>query len=249
MKKNNLKLLAVVMALLLAIIVIFVVVAAVSGNPVSEMFADFSEINLILLIATAAVILGGFAWLILSKDKASSRWEPQQLVVGALCLALAFVLSYIKLFEMPQGGSITPASMLPIVLFSYIYGYKKGLILGLAYGVLNIIQGAYIVHWAQFILDYLLAFTVLGLGGICRKHIAWSVLISAGGRFLFAVISGVVFFAEYAGEQNALIYSLVYNASYIIPEVIICILIVLIPAVNRMIETLKNNYSKKAVAA
>ena len=245
MKKNNLKLLLIVMALLCVITLIFVVVAVVSENPISEMFADFSEVNLILLIATAVVIIGGFAWLILSKDKVSSRWEPQQLVVGALCLALAFVLSYIKLFEMPQGGTITPASMLPIVLFSYIYGYKKGLILGLAYGILNIIQGAYIVHWAQFILDYIFAFTVIGLGGICRKHIVWSVLISAAGRFLFSVISGVVFFAEYAGEQNALIYSLVYNASYIVPEIIICIVIVMIPAVNRMIETLKNNYSRK----
>ena len=246
MKKNNLKLLLVVIALLCVITLIFVAVAAFSGNSISEMFAGFSEMNLILLIATAVIIVSGFAWLILSKEKQTSRWEPQQLVVGALCLALAFVLSYIKLFEMPQGGSITPASMLPIVLFSYIYGYKKGLILGLAYGILNIIQGAYIVHWIQFILDYIFAFTVIGLGGICRKHIAWSVLISAAGRFLFAVISGVVFFAEYAGEQNALIYSLVYNASYIIPEVIICIAIVLIPAVNRMIETLKNNYMKKA---
>jgi len=249
MKKNNLKLLIAVIGLLITVIVIFMVVAAVSGNSIAAMFADFSEVNLVLLISTAVVIIGGFVWLILSSEKSSSRWEPQQLVIGALCLALAFVLSYIKLFEMPQGGSITPASMLPIVLFSYIYGYKKGLILGLAYGILNIIQGAYIVHWAQFILDYILAFTVIGLGGICRKHIIWSVLISAAGRFVFSVISGVVFFAEYAGEQNALIYSLVYNASYLIPEVIICAVIVMIPAVNRMIESLKNQYLRKASAA
>ncbi|MBR4080019.1 MAG: energy-coupled thiamine transporter ThiT [Christensenellaceae bacterium] len=209
------------------------------------MFGDLFKANGIITIVCIIAIIGGFLWLMLSPDKTSGRWQPQQLVVGALCLALAFVLSYIKLFEMPQGGCITPASMLPIILFSYIYGYKKGLVLGFAYGILNIIQGAYIVHWAQFILDYLFAFTVIGLGGICRKHIAWSILISSAGRFLFAVISGVVFFAEYAGEQNALIYSIVYNASYLIPEVIICLAITIIPAVNRMIEMLKKQYLVK----
>ena len=245
MKKNNLKLFAIVLAILIAIIAVFVIVSIITGNSVAEMFADLGEANGILLGVCVAAILGAFLWLMFSPDKVSGKWQPQQLVIGALCLALAFVLSYIKLFEMPQGGSITPASMLPIILFSYIYGYKKGLVLGLAYGILNIIQGAYIVHWAQFILDYLFAFTVIGIGGICRKHIAWSVLLSAAGRFLFAVISGVVFFAEYAGEQNALIYSLVYNASYLIPEVIICLAITLIPAVNRMIEMLKKQYVPK----
>ena len=97
------------------------------------------------------------------------RWNSRSLAVAAVCLALSFLLSYIKLWDMPAGGSVTPASMLPVMLFSWLYGVGPGLLVGFAYSLLQCIQGPYVVHWLQFILDYPLAYTVLGLAGCFRR--------------------------------------------------------------------------------
>ena len=88
MKKNNFKLYATVFAILLAIIAVFVIVALVTGLSVADMFADFSDANGILIGICIVAILGGLLWLILTPDKATGKWQPQQLVIGALCLAL-----------------------------------------------------------------------------------------------------------------------------------------------------------------
>ena len=124
------------------------------------------------------------------KELSQSQWTTRELIFGALCIAIAFALSYLKFFEMPQGGSITPASMLPIVMFAYIYGTPKGVLVALAYGLLQLLQDAFVVHWAQLIMDYIFAFLPLALAGLFKRSMLPGVLIGGLGRLVFSTLLG-----------------------------------------------------------
>ena len=108
------------------------------------------------------------------------------LVHGALCIAISFVLSYFKLFSMPNGGSITLASMLPLMVYSNRYGAKYGVMAGVVYGFLQYIQNPEMTHWIQMLVDYPIAFGVIGLGGLVKgeRNLVFSVLIGGTLRFL-----------------------------------------------------------------
>ncbi len=166
---------------------------------------------------------------------------------GALVIALSFVLSYIRLYRVPQGGSITLASMLPLFLFSYAYGVAPGFLAGAAYGILQFIQSAYFVHPVELLLDYPLAFAMLGLAGIARGKksngmLLLGIVLGALGRFLCAFLAGVIFFGEYAPEgQSVLVYSAVYNGLYLIPEAAICIALSLVPSVQSIAHRMSRN--------
>ena len=143
------------------------------------------------------------------------------LVEGALCVALSVVLSYFKLFSMPQGGSIT-LEMAPLLFFSYKHGGKWGIIVGGISGVLQLLMGGYIVHPVQAVLDYPLAFACIGLAGFFGKHIIIGTVVAGLGRLLSHVLSGVVFFSSYAPEgMNPWIYATIYNASFMVPTLIL----------------------------
>ena len=156
------------------------------------------------------------------------------LALGAVCMALSNVLSMIKLFDMPQGGSVTPASMLPLMLFAYVYGVGPGMTVGAVYGVMQfIIEPQHFFSVPQMLLDYPIAFAMVGLAGVFSTYKNRPVGLMAGvvlgslGRFVAAVLSGVVFFAEYAGDQNPWVYSIGYNGAYMLPECIICVVLAL----------------------
>ena len=250
MSKKNVTKMAIVIALAIVLLIVLglIIYFASPSEEAPATFAGFFEdltdpailpyaIGCIVVVLAAVIAL-----VIISRGEKdiSSKWTTKELIVGALCIALAFVLSYIRIYHMPQGGSITPASMLPIFLFAYIYGTKHGIIVAIAYGLLQMIQDAYIVHWAQAILDYILAFGVLSLAGLFKKSIVPGIVLGGFGRFLFAFLSGVIFFADYAPEgQSPVIYSLVYQITYIIPEIVICIIIAIIPAVSKTIRSLR----------
>lgn len=151
----------------------------------------------------------------------------------AVLAALAFVLSTVKLFSMPQGGSVSLV-MVPIALLAYRRGLAPGLIAGLIVGMLNfLLDGSSFVHPIQLLLDYPLAFMALGLAGAVRlsrfeqpvRRITalWGgLLLGIIGRLVFHFISGVVWFAEYAPEGTPVaVYSFVYNITYLLPEMII----------------------------
>jgi thiamine transporter len=165
---------------------------------------------------------GGFLMGTAVVDGHSSKTKI--LAEGALCVALSVVFSYFKLFHMPQGGSVT-LEMAPILYFSYKYGCKWGVVTGTLSGILQIICGGYVVNPIQGFLDYPAAFGVLGMAGLFRKDVKGAVAgtaIAMIGRLVCHVLSGVVYFASFAPEgQNVWIYSVVYNASYMIPSVII----------------------------
>ncbi len=155
-------------------------------------------------------------------------------------IAIAFVLSFIKLFSMPLGGSVTLCSMLFVCIIGYMYGPKAGLIAAFAYGVLQFVQKPEIYTPLQVIIDYVCAFTALGLSGFLKDKkfgLQLGYLLGVTGRFIFATISGFVFFGEYAPEGwNPIWYSACYNGGYIYVEAIITLIILCIPAVKTGID-------------
>ncbi|MCX8007578.1 MAG: energy-coupled thiamine transporter ThiT [Coriobacteriia bacterium] len=154
---------------------------------------------------------------------ASSR--VRILVEIALVVALAAVLNAIKLWRMPQGGTFS-LGMLPLFVLAIRRGPVVGIAAGALYGVVDFFVDPYPpVHWIQYALDYPVAYAGVGLAGLFSKHVRgaassrrrWAVLVTAAvatgavARYAAHVLSGVVFFSEYAGETPALLYSLGYN--------------------------------------
>lgn len=165
--------------------------------------------------------------------------NTRELVFCAICMALGFVLSYVKIFEAPMGGSITLMSTFFITFVGYLYGTYTGIITGIAYGLLQLIAKPYFVHPVQILLDYPIAFGALGLSGLFSKSRLGYIkgyLIGITGRLFFAVLSGVVFFASYAGDQNVFWYSFTYNLGYIGIEALITIALLSIPVVTEAIH-------------
>jgi len=165
------------------------------------------------------------------------KFTTKMLVEGAVMLALAYALSLIPVFKMPFGGSVTAGSMIPIIIFALRWGLKPGLLVGLSFGLMKLTQDPYIVHPVQLVLDYPLPFMLLGLAGLFKNQIesklstgaevtaVVAVFVSFVARYLCHVLSGVVFFSEYAGEQNAIIYSLIYNSTYLLPDMIVAMVL------------------------
>ncbi|NLV76375.1 MAG: energy-coupled thiamine transporter ThiT [Tissierellia bacterium] len=164
------------------------------------------------------------------------KWSTKMVVEAGIMIALAYLLSRIKIYEAPQGGSVTAGSMIPILLFAMRWGVGPGIITGAIFGLLKLMLGGWFFTPTQAILEYPIAFGLLGLAGISSIskeldsfkdyfNIALSVLLAIGGRFICHLLAGVIFFSEYAGTQNPWIYSLIYQSSYLIPEFIISTII------------------------
>ncbi len=180
-----------------------------------------------------------------------ARWDAKVLAYAAMVIAISSVLSAIKLFKMPQGGSITPVSMLPVIAFALAFGPARGALVGCAYGMMQLLIDPSIYHPVQVLVDYPLAFAALALGGFMEKtplpkalKLPAAVVIGSLGRLAMAVLSGVVFFAEYAGEQNVLIYSTVYNFTYLGWDALFCLIVAFIPGIARIVDTLKAGRSQ-----
>ena len=196
-------------------------------------FKDFGEFPAWAWIVVAVLLVGGVIAYRSLKGGHKTVWNTKMMAMGAVCIALSSVLSMIKIWKMPQGGSITAASMLPLMLFSYVYGMGPGCLVGALYGVLQFIIEPYFLSLPQMLLDYPIAFGMMGLAGLFSKMdnenlgLTVGVVLASVGRFVAAVLSGVIFFAEYAGDQNPWVYSIVYNGSYMLPECIICVILCL----------------------
>ncbi len=142
-------------------------------------------------------------------------------------VALATVLSYLKIFSLPQGGSVTAASMVPILWLGLRRGPKVGLFAAIVYGLVQFALEPYIFHPAQVLLDYPIAFGLLGIAGFFRKRPFIGISLGILGRFFAHFVSGIIFFANYAPEgMNPAIYSAVYNGGYLLVELIISIYII-----------------------
>ncbi len=179
----------------------------------------------------------------ISTTRGTSMSAVKKLVFSAAAIALATVTSYIKLWEMPMGGSITLMSMLFICLIGYWFGPKYGLLTGVAYGLLQFFIDPYILSIPQVLLDYPLAFGVLGLSGFFHDK-KWGLqigyVIGVLGRFVCSTLSGVIFFADYAPEgMHPLAYSAAYQGSYLGVEGIITLIIISLPPVMKAMQLVK----------
>lgn len=180
-------------------------------------------------------------------------FDSKSIAYAAICIAMSFALSYLRIVRMPQGGSITPASLLPLMLYAFMFGAKKGIFAGFIYGLLQALQSPDgVIHPAQFVLDFPLAFACMGLAGLFANLKALNKLpqvqfllggIIAGlGRFIMHFISGTFAFGAYAPEgQPAWLYSLGYQAGYVLPDVAIAVvagaLALCSPAIVRLIKS------------
>jgi len=157
------------------------------------------------------------------------------LTEGGIMVALATALSYVKLFELPQGGSVC-IGMLPIFLYCVRWGLKDGLICGFAYGLLQLIfDGAYAWGWTSMLLDYLVAFAVLGFAGLFFRRengVFAGTVLGCVLRFIVHFISGVTIYRIYEPTElfnttytNPYLYSAAYNGSYVAIDMVLCLVI------------------------
>ncbi|MGL4607442.1 MAG: energy-coupled thiamine transporter ThiT [Eubacteriaceae bacterium] len=192
------------------------------------------------------IIMGFLLVIFLLTDKKREDSSPKALTTSGICIGIAFVLNQITLFKLPQGGSITPFSMLFIVLIGYCFGTRQGILAGMAFGLLDLLINPYVISPIQLLVDYPLAFGALGLGGLMKSYgtVIPAFLIGISGRFLCSFLSGFIFFGMYAPEGfNGFTWSLVYNGSYLGIEGILTLVFLCIPGVNHAIQQIK-----KAVA-
>ena len=167
-----------------------------------------------------------------------SMGKTRVLVEGALVVALTVLLSEWKIWKMPQGGSITLGDV-PLLIFALRHGAKYGIGTGLVAGLLRLLLGGYVLTPVQAALDYPIAYGAIGLAGLLKDvgpAGAAGVVLGSAGRLLCNVISGAVFFGQYApAGQNPWVYSLIYNATYMVPNAIIGIVItaILLPRLKR----------------
>jgi len=157
------------------------------------------------------------------------------LAEAAILVALAQILSYIKVYEFPNGGSVTVA-MFPLILFAVRWGWKPGLLAGFAFGLLQLIfDGAYAWGWQSMLLDYLVAFTPLGLAGLFRGK-KWGIfvgtVVGCFCRFVVHYISGITIYRILEPEEvlgtmfdNPYLYSLAYNGSYMLANTVLALVI------------------------
>ena len=186
-------------------------------------------LGLIAVIAVLAFVCG-------RKDK--KGFDSKSISYAAVCIALSFALSYISPIHMPQGGSVTIGSLVPLMIYSYMFGTKKGVFAGFVYGLLQIIQDPWLIHPAQMLLDYPIAFAAIGLSGMFahikkleklpQLQIALGGIVASVLRFAAHLFSGVFAFSYLAPDVDAWIYSLGYNATYVFPDIAIAIVAAII---------------------
>ncbi|MEJ5328073.1 MAG: energy-coupled thiamine transporter ThiT [Candidatus Bathyarchaeia archaeon] len=145
----------------------------------------------------------------------------------AIFVALATALSFIIVYTLPQGGSITAGSMVPIIWLALRRGPKVGLFAGAVYGLIQFAIQPYFLNPVQMLLDYPLAFGILGVAGWTKKQPVLGAAAGIIGRFIMHFVAGVVYWAPlYAPELNPYVYSAVYNGSYLVPELVVSGIIV-----------------------
>ncbi|MBR6668597.1 MAG: energy-coupled thiamine transporter ThiT [Clostridia bacterium] len=237
-----------------------------STSFLSEVLGRFSElgatgwITLFTLVILAAIMVG--------MSVSRKTWTAKSMAYAALSIALSFVLSYIKIWRMPNSGSVTLASMLPLMLFAASYGVGPGLLAGAAYGMLQYLQGGWFVHPIQFLLDYPLAFALIGLAGVYKllpkqylewapiivptfmysdekPHLRWAFKPWDGCALHICMVLGALgrcLSATLAGIfywDTAPWASLVYNGAYLVPDTLICIVLAVFVG-KRIMKMMKN---------
>jgi thiamine transporter len=159
-----------------------------------------------------------------------ARWGVRTVAEIGVALALAAILGQVRLFVMPQGGSVS-LELLPVIFIAVRRGVVPGLVTGLLYGLLQLgLPGAFVYHPVQAILDYPLAFMSLAVAGFVDvrgwRSLTLAVTLALAARLVCHFLSGLIFFAAYApGWEAPWIYALTYNLLYLVPEGVLTVLL------------------------
>ncbi len=199
--------------------------------------------NVALFLLVALLFIAMFAFGGSGKRKASAK----RLAFSAVAVALSVIASIFTVFNLPFGGSITLFRMLFICLIGYLYGTRSGILAGIACGLMDLILKPYVVHPVQLMIDYPIAFGCLGLSGIFAKSkfgLIKGYILGVAGRYICHVLSGIIFFSMYAGNQHPMIYSLGYNATYIVPEAVVTLIILAFPSVQVALTEVKRQVAE-----
>ena len=213
------------------------------------LFKKLTELPATVWIALGVLVVLGVILFAIGRSR--QVLSARVISFGALSVALSFVLSCIRLYRMPQGGSVTPGSMLPILFFSASFGVGPGLIAGLLDGLLQYLEGGWFLNVWQVLLDYFLAYAALGLGGLyrlfkkapafgkdpskvkdlCAFYLAMFIALLLRG--LSATLAGYVFW------DTAFWPSVVYNCTYLVPEFLVCCLLA-VPLFKPVMQVMKH---------
>ena len=210
----------------------------VVSEDVTEWIAFASTLLIALLIVAVVILIG------------KKKLATVDIAYAGVALSISFVLSFIKVTPVQYGGAITLASFAPILIYAYYFGVGKALVCGMVYGLLQFIQSPYVLTPVTFALDYLLAFSCIFVMGFFKGKKLNSVVIVCGTcgsllfRFIMHFISGIVYFNHGAiwadlPADSAVLYSLLYQTVYVIPDLVICLAVMLILYKTRVIERIK----------
>ena len=186
-------------------------------------FEQFAETPATTWIAAGVLVVLALMLLLIGKTR--KQWTAKTVAFAALSISLSFVLSLIRLYRMPSGGSVTPASMLPVMLFAAAFGAGPGVLAGAVLGVLQYMQGGWFLNVWQFLLDYVLAYAALGLCGLYKPlkkvkgGLYISMVIAVVARLTSATLAGYMFW------ETAWWASVAYNGIYLIPDTLFCMLL------------------------
>ncbi|NLY35931.1 MAG: energy-coupled thiamine transporter ThiT [Tissierellia bacterium] len=191
--------------------------------------------NPVTLVFVFLLLIGVFALISMKKIKLTTALMTQI----AVSIAVAAVLNMLVIFRMPQGGSVTLASMVPIYLLALAHGPEIGMLAGLLFGMVDLFLGASIFHPLQVLLDYPLAFMFIGIAGFFPRHVNLGMFLATILRLSCHVLSGYIFFAAYAPEgTHPFIYSLLYNGSFLLTDLLIAALVMNFIPLKRLIKAL-----------
>ncbi len=203
----------------------------------------------LIVIAVALLALIGFMRSRKSSEKAAPKLSVSTITFAGVSIALAFVLSCVKIVQMPWGGSVTLLSMFFIVFIGYLYGPGVGLAAGLIYGILELIQdgGSYMLTFFQVCCDYILAFTALGVSGFFKgkkNGLVIGYIAAVIARGIFHVIGGYIYWMDYMPDNFPaslrVVYPICYNFAFLIPEAILTVIVISLPPVKKAIAVVRN---------
>lgn len=228
----------------------------IDGSGYYDEYVDHIALYVSAFILAVAAVAGAF--FLGLKDRRG--FDSKSIALAGVCVAMSFVLSYVKLWRMPQGGSVTFVSMLPVMLYAYAYGTKKGVLVGFIYGLMQAMQDPWIIHPAQFLLDYPVAFAMVGFAGALSSvkalkfpqlKFALGAVIGGSLRFLSHVLAGVYAFGAdavgegFEGVGQFWLYSLGYNSFIFVDIALVIVAGALILSSKTFAKQLENYGGQK----
>lgn len=226
----------------------------------SSLLAASEEATKTVTVISIVAVVVLFAVIALICIKGKKRYDAKRIAFAGLTVGLSFALSYLKVSPVTNGGSVTLASMVPLLIYAYFYGVIDGLLVGSIFGLLNFISGPWILTPMTFFLDYPLAYASIGLMGLAKKlgknpsaQVVFGVLLVYAARFLFHFLSGVIYFLENSiwvedfpgwALANPFVYSFIYQCLYLPLDAVISLAVLLVLTKTRTLERLQTFMKK-----